>query len=83
MGKVLCKNISKLISLVITCVLFSGEAASFHEYQVFDNAYPLNLSYLPGRAAEQFRVFFSEFPDSSVRDAAGGTPVFSGQETGL
>lgn len=74
MGKVLCKNISKLISLAITCVLFSGEAASFHEYQVFDNAYHLYLSCLPGRGAGPFRVFLSEFPDSSVRDAAGGNP---------
>lgn len=72
MGKILCKNTSGLIVLLITFIFLFGNSgeASFREFQVFDQAYHYYLSYQPEKAAEQFRAFLDEFPESSARDAA-------------
>jgi len=73
MGKVFCKNISKLtFCILLTCILiFGGRAhASYREFQLFDRAYLSYLSYQPEKAVEEFRLFLAEFPDSSAKDAA-------------
>lgn len=73
MGKVFCKNISKLtFCILLTCILiFGGRAhASYREFQLFDRAYLSYLSYQPEKAVEEFRLFLEEFPDSSAKDAA-------------
>jgi TolA-binding protein len=73
MGKVFCKNISKLtFCILLTCnLIFGGRAhASYREFQLFDGAYLAYLSYQPEKAVEEFRLFLKEFPDSSAKDAA-------------
>jgi hypothetical protein len=73
MGKVFCKNISKLsFCILLTCILIFGERAhaSYREFQLFDGAYLAYLSYQPEKAVEEFRLFLKEFPDSSAKDAA-------------
>lgn len=71
MGKVFGKNASKLISILITCMLLSAgiAEASYREFQLFDRAYHFYLSYQPEKAIQQFRVFLEEFPESSAQDA--------------
>src|SRR4030042_3473653 len=73
MGKVFCKNISKLtFCILLTCILIIGGRAhaSYREFQLFDRAYLSYLSYQPEKAVEEFRLFLEEFPDSSAKDAA-------------
>jgi hypothetical protein len=73
MGKVFCKNISKLtFCVLLTCILISGGRAhaSYREFQLFDRAYLSYLSYQPENAVKEFRLFLDEFPNSSAKDAA-------------
>lgn len=48
----------------------SGAYASYGEFELFDRAYEFYLSYQPEKAAETFRTFLREFPESSAKDAA-------------
>ncbi len=57
---------------LFVCTLFLEAAAesSCREFQLFDSAYHSYLSYRPGKAAEEFKLFLEEFPESSAKDAA-------------
>ena len=44
--------------------------ASYREYDLLQKGYESYLSYQPEKAAEEFRTFLQEFPNSSARDAA-------------
>jgi hypothetical protein len=56
-----------LIFLLLTTV---HGYASYREYDLLQKGYESYLSYQPEKAAEEFRTFLQEFPQSSARDAA-------------
>jgi hypothetical protein len=73
MGKVFCKNKSKLILITIPVLLILAVTdvhSSYREHELFKRGYDYYLSYQPEKAAEDFKTFLKEFPDSSARDAA-------------
>ncbi len=60
-----------IIALALVLALlpvFESRASS--EFELFDKGYEYYLSYRPETAADTFRMFLSEFPQSSARDAA-------------
>lgn len=60
------------IIICIAIVLFSCviSAASEQETDLFNRGYEYLFSYKPDKAAETFRQFLNDFPNSSARDAA-------------
>ncbi len=67
------KRFSLFIAL-IACICFDSSqgiaTASERETELFNKGYEYLFSYKPDKAAETFRVFLQEFPESSARDAA-------------
>jgi hypothetical protein len=64
-----------MIRVILFCSAFflltlPTASASHMEYELFDRAYEFYLGYQPERAAETFRAFLSQFPESSAKDAA-------------
>jgi cell division septation protein DedD len=61
--------------LILLCLLtlvlnVTGRShASVREFELFDEGYEYYLSYKPEKAAEIFRRFLHEFPESSAKDA--------------
>jgi TolA-binding protein len=73
MGKGFDKNKSAVkIAVLFFIILFTAldTYASYKESELFDQGYEYYLSSQPERAAETFRTFLNEFPDTSVKDAA-------------
>ena len=60
--------IASLASL--TCQGTRNASASERETELFNKGYEYLFSYKPDKAAETFRLFLKEFPESSARDAA-------------
>ncbi len=57
----------------LVCILRPGHGiatASERETELFNKGYEYLFSYKPDKAAETFRIFLKEFPESSARDAA-------------
>lgn len=72
MGEVFGNNKSKLTVIIFSLfMLFSVVEArtSDRELDVFDRGYEYYLSYQPAKAVEEFKIFLTMFPGSSVRDA--------------
>lgn len=66
-----CLLIIVISSLAFILMLGRGTAsASDRETELFNKGYEYLFSYKPDKAAEIFRLFLEEFPDSSARDAA-------------
>jgi len=65
-----------LLVIIVSSLVFNlspGNAlasASERETELFNKGYEYLFSYKPDKAAETFRTFLKEFPDSSARDAA-------------
>ncbi len=57
------------LALLLALLPVSGSRAS-EEFELFDKGYENYLAYHPETAADTFRMFLSEFPQSSARDAA-------------
>jgi len=57
---------------ILLCVIFLPICvhASSREYKLFEQGYEYYFSYQPEKAAETFRTFLNEFPDSFAKDAA-------------
>ena len=69
------KRFALLIIVIagIVLILRSGTgiaSASERETELFNKGYEYLFSYKPDKAAETFRIFLKEFPESSARDAA-------------
>jgi len=72
MGKCLSKKVGTAVTSIILVIFLSviNTYASQQELDLFDRGYEFYLSYQPEKAVETFRIFLSEFPNSSVKDAA-------------
>lgn len=71
MGKNVCKNIRKLIIIILILLsLFVTNAYSISEHELFNTAYDYYLSYQPEKAIEEFKKFIEKFPNSSAKDGA-------------
>jgi myosin heavy subunit len=73
MGKILCQDqLRFLISFLL--LIFSMTAVDCYsvtrDIELLDTGYSYYLSYQPEKAAEEFRTFLKEFPQSSAKDAA-------------
>ncbi|HMK49869.1 MAG TPA: tetratricopeptide repeat protein, partial [Thermodesulfovibrionales bacterium] len=72
MGKITGKSKPELIIafLLILAVFFAGRvSAASRDIELFDRGYGYYLSYQPEKAAETFKAFLNEFPQSSAKDA--------------
>jgi TolA-binding protein len=73
MGKGIDKNRSAVkIAILFSIILFTAldTYAGYKESELFDQSYEYYLSSQPEKAAEAFRTFLNEFPDTSLKDAA-------------
>jgi hypothetical protein len=73
MGKIVRYDKPALIIVIFLIFLLLTAMrgyASYSEYDLLQKGYESYLSYQPEKAAEVFRTFLQEFPDSSARDAA-------------
>ena len=73
MGEVFSNNKSKLtvvIFLLFMILSVIDVCSSDRELDIFERGYEYYLSYQPAKAAEEFKIFLTKFPCSSVGDAA-------------
>ena len=73
MGKIVCYDkptLSIVIVLIFLLLPTVHGYASYREYDLLQKGYESYLAYQPEKAAEEFRTFLQEFPQSSARDAA-------------
>ena len=72
MGKIAGKSKLKLKVTVFLLLMLSFAGylhAASRDVELFDRGYGYYLSYQPEKAAETFKTFLNEFPQSSARDA--------------
>ncbi|MBI5075393.1 MAG: tetratricopeptide repeat protein [Nitrospirae bacterium] len=55
---------------ILSCPVTAIASASEQETELFNKGYEYLFSYKPDKAAETFRMFLKEYPESSARDAA-------------
>ncbi|HWR57548.1 MAG TPA: tetratricopeptide repeat protein, partial [Thermodesulfovibrionales bacterium] len=64
------RGVFAAVFIAVLLMTVPDSRASYREFELFDKAYELYLSYQPEKAAETFGVFLKEFPQSSAADAA-------------
>jgi hypothetical protein len=72
MGKITGKSKLKLKIAIFMFLMLSMAGsvnAASRDVELFDRGYGYYLSYQPDKAAETFRTFLNEFPQSSAKDA--------------